>query len=106
MSKIIQSAKPEPFNWATYQRTGNNAIDLVAQAVGYHRQIKKPLKAIILKPMSYELFKRGTEVLAKQRIEDPATEMLFDGVTIKCGNPKQFDTMIFEYWPVPKKQMN
>ena len=89
--------KIELFDWSNYNRTYNNSIDLVAQAVGYHRKTNKPLKTIILKPTSYDLLKAGLNVLAKQEI-DPATELYFDGVKIKRGGRSQFDSIQFEYY--------
>lgn len=94
---MIQS-KQAPFDWSNYQRTGNNAIDIVAQCVGYNRKARKPLKTIILKPTYYSLFKAGLEILMKERIEDVATEMTFDGVKIERGSQSQWDNVICEYY--------
>lgn len=96
----MDQAKPTkrtPYNWAKFDRTYNNAIDLVAQCVGFNRARRRPIRAIILKPTYYALFKTGTEVLMKKRIEDPATELLFDGVKILCGSNLQWENMIVEY---------
>jgi hypothetical protein len=93
---MIQTKK-QPFDWSNYDRTYNNSIDLVAQAVGWARKNNKPLKAIILKPTSYDLFKAGINVLAKAEI-DPNTELYFDGVLIKRGGSKQFESLICEYY--------
>lgn len=93
--------KPAPFDWSNYERTYNNAIDLVAQCVGHHRKTMKPLRAIILKPTSHDLFRAGLRILmAKegQKMDDMA-EMRFDGVEIKRGNPMQFDSIRCEYYP-------
>lgn len=89
--------KQEPINWSNYEKTYNTAIDLTAQAIGYHRKANKPLKAIVLKPTSYDLFKAGLNVLAKTEI-DPATELYFDGVLIKRGGRMQFDSLICEFF--------
>ncbi|MDQ2718228.1 MAG: hypothetical protein M3Z26_00500 [Bacteroidota bacterium] len=89
--------KKEPFNWSNYEKTYNHAIDLTAQAIGYHRKTNKPLKAIILKPTSYDLFKAGLKVLSKAEI-DPTTELYFDGVLIKRGGRGMFDSITFEYY--------
>lgn len=93
--------KPEPFNWSNYQRTYNNAIDLVGQCVGYHRKTMKPLKAIILKPTSHDLFRAGLRILmAKQGKKfDDMAPLYFDGVELKRGNAMQFDSIICEYYP-------
>jgi len=93
---MIQTKK-EPFNYSNYEKTYNNSIDLVAQAVGYARKANKPVKSIVLKPTSYDLFKAGINVLAKAEI-DPITELYFDGILIKRGNPGQFDSLFFQYY--------
>lgn len=93
------SKRIEPINWSKYERTYNNAIDLCAQCIGYHRARMLPLKAITLKPMYYELFKKGLEVLMKKRLEDPFTDLYFDGVLIKKGETRQFENMVCEYYP-------
>ena len=98
MSKIIK--KQPLFDWSKYDRTGNNAIDLVAQAVGYNRQMKRPIKSVILKASYYDLFKAGLEVLMKKRIEDLSTELTFDGVAIKKGGSMQFDSLRCEFYPI------
>lgn len=94
--------KPAPYNWANYERTGCNAIDLVAQCIGYHRQARKPLKAIILKPTSFDLFRAGMRVLMKRTgvdMED-MTDFTFDGTPVKRGNHMQFDSLKCEYYPI------
>ena len=89
--------KQAPFNWSKYDRTGNTAIDLVAQAIGYHRQTRKPIKAIKLKATYYDLFKAGIEVIRKQRFEEQELNLFFDGVEIKRGSTAQFDSLKCEY---------
>lgn len=103
MSQLQQ--RPEPFDWSNYQRTYNNAIDLVAQCIGYHRKTMKPLKAIILKPAYHDLFRAGLKVLSKKEI-DPMAVLYFDGVELKRGNPMQFDSIRCEYYDVPKQLQN
>lgn len=99
MSNI--QTRPEPFNWSRYQRTYNNAIDLVAQCVGYHRAKGLPLKAIWLKPTYHDLFRQGMRLLAKKEL-DPNAPMYFDGVELKRGSPLQFDSVRCEYYALPK----
>jgi len=95
-----QVGKIAPRDYSKYERTYNNAIDLVAQCVGFHRLKGSPLKAIVLKPASYELFRKGIEFLMKQkgRKNEPLEEMTFENVAIKRGDSKQFDTMICEFY--------
>ena len=100
MSELTKH-RPEPINWARVEKTGNHAIDLVAQCVGHARATCRPLKAITLKPTSHDLFRAGLRVLmakAGQELpEDPATVLTFDGVEILRGSVYQFDTMRCEY---------
>lgn len=100
--------KQKPYDWAKYDRTGNNSIDLVMQCVGYNRAAKKPLKAIILKPTSFDLFKAGMRVLMEKQgvaMED-LTEFTFDGTPVKRGTNLQFDTLYCEYYVVRLPKIN
>ena len=100
MSEITQpqQQKREPFNYSNFNRTYNDAIDLVAQAVGYHRKAMKPLRAIVLKPAYFFLFQTGIQAIMKQKKMpyDQQAIMTFDGVEIKLGSELQFDGMLFE----------
>lgn len=111
MTEIIQQPaqhRPEPFNWSNYEKTYNNAIDLVAQCVGYHRKKLMPLKAITLKRAYYELFRMGVQAIMKAKglKFDETAELTFDGVEIKMGSVMQFDAMLYEYYEMPKLQAN
>ena len=105
---INQNKHIAPINWSQVERTGNNAIDIVAQAVGWGRSTKKPLKAIVLKPTSYDLFRAGLRILmakAGKRMEDnPLTILTFDGVEIKRGGGTQFDTIRMEFYETMGKK--
>jgi hypothetical protein len=104
MSEIVQPTRSEPINWSRYEPTGNNAIDLCAQCIGYHRSVNKPLKAIILKASYYDLFRAGVEVLMKRhgkKLDAPAENLTFDEVLIKKGSMLQFDSIICEYHDMP-----
>lgn len=102
MSNIIQQpTQPvkEPYNWSRFDRTYNDAIDLVAQAVGYHRKAMKPLKAIKLKPSYFYLFQTGVQAIMKHKKMkyDEGAVLMFDGVEITMGSELQFDSMLFEF---------
>ncbi|MFX1704585.1 hypothetical protein PV783_11560 [Chitinophaga sp. CC14] len=91
----------QPFNFSDYNRTYNNAIDLVAQAVGYHRKRQNPLKAIILRPAYYDLFRKGVEVLMltsknKQVLKDEE-ELTMDHIPVRRGSPFQWEPLICEF---------
>jgi hypothetical protein len=98
---IVIPPPAPPVDWSKFEKTGNKAIDLVAVAIGYHKQTRKPLKAVVLRETYYDLFKIGAEVLAKQRFEDPATELTFDGIQIKRGQNMHFESIRFEYYEMP-----
>lgn len=100
--------RPEPFNWSNYEKTYNTAIDLVAQCVGYNRKKNIPLKAIILKRAYFELFRMGIQAIMKQKglKFDETAELTFDGVMIKMGSIAQFDAMLYEYYEMPKMEVN
>lgn len=87
----------KPFDFSRYERTYNNAIDIVAQAVGWARLNNKPIACVRLKPSYYDLFKCGVEVLMKKELVG-YEELEFDGVKIARGNALQFDTVKLEYY--------
>lgn len=91
----------QPFDFSDYNRTYNTAIDLVAQAVGYHRKRQSPLKAIVLRPSYYDLFRKGVEVLMltgkdKQVLKDEE-ELTMDHVPVKRGSALQWEPIICEF---------
>jgi hypothetical protein len=98
------NSRPAPFNYSTYVRTHNNAIDLVAQAVGYIQTVRRPVRALVLKPMSYELFRAGVEVLMKKKI-DPITELTFDGYKVIKGGRAQFESLVIDWLPITPEQL-
>ncbi len=111
MTEIIKQPaqqRPEPFNWSKYEKTHNNAIDLVAQCVGYNRANNFPLKAITLKHSYFELFRMGVQAIMKQKKMkfDETAELTFDGILIKKGSIMQFDAMLYEYHEMPKIEVN
>lgn len=94
--------KPTNFSFSSYQRTYNNAIDLVAECVGYHRGIHAPIKAIHLRPDRYGLFQKGVEVLMRQQGKEynPDQRMEFDGVYIENGGRYQIESIRVEFYPL------
>jgi len=91
----------EIFDYADFERTGNNAIDLVAQAVGWARKAKKPIQSVSLSPAYFDLFRLGLEVLARakgQNLELEGHEILeMDGVQITRGN-RQWEKLIIQWY--------
>jgi hypothetical protein len=89
--------KIEPYDFSQFNRTYNNAIDMVAQAVGWARQNRKPLACIKLKPTYFDLFRKGMEILMKKPLAG-YEEFEFDGVKVERGNGLQFDLLKMEYY--------
>lgn len=89
--------KTVPYDFSNYQKSYNNAIDLVAQAVGWARANNKPLACVKLKPTSFDLFRKGVEVLTKKTLSG-YEELEFDGVKVERGSFSQFDTIKLEYY--------
>ena len=107
-NKHIQH-KAEPFNWSKYERTYNNAIDIVAQAIGNFRAKRQPIKAITLNGAKYDLFREGLRVLMRlkgqnldEQDPDRVAVLFFDGVEIYRGSTMQFETMLYEFYPIVK----
>lgn len=90
----------KPIDYSGYVRTHNNAIDLVTQAAGYVRMAGKPVKALVLKPASYDLFRAGMELIMKKPL-DPVSVLTFEGIEIKKGGRMQFESLVIEYYPQP-----
>lgn len=85
------------FNYNKYKSSGNPAIDLVANIVCEARAKQKPLKAIHLKPLFFDWFKGGVEILnGKPLLEDQG--MQFDSVNIEKGTFYQSKMAILEYY--------
>jgi hypothetical protein len=104
MSGIITGRQPQ--NHSGYERTYNNAIDLVAQCVGYHRKRNVPLKGIILSYSYFMLFRTGLRILMERAGQefDPHATLLFDGVEVKQGAKTQFESLVPEYYTATGKQ--
>lgn len=112
MEKPQIQKKVEPFNWSKYERTYNNAIDIVAQAIGNFRTKKQPIKAITLNAAKYDLFREGLRVLMKMNGQDLDAQdpdrvavLLFDGVEIHRGSPLQFEIMLYEFHTIRKPNL-
>jgi hypothetical protein len=97
-------------NAMTWERTGNIAVDMVADVVYKSRQTMKPLRSIELRPEAYAKFlefvlkKAGEEnVLGKNG--EVIAPLDFDGVAIKKGSSLQPHTMAFDFWPLISKDV-
>lgn len=98
MGNLLKSGI-SPVDYSRHEPTGNHAIDLVAQAIGYHRAAHRPLKTIYLAHTKWLLFVEGMRVLhhMKRMDFDHHSEFTFEGVFIKEGGRYQIETMKYEY---------
>lgn len=87
-------------DWNSLQRTGNPAVDMVADHVFYYRRILKPIKSIVLSPRCYAKF---IEFVKRNMPEfDYSQKLEFDSVDIEKGSPLMIkDLMIGEFWDNP-----
>ena len=80
-----------------YKATGNKAIDAVASCIMWHRKRRLALKAIYLKPMYYDWFKRGVEILqGRELLEGELLNM--DAVNIEKGSTFQSKPILPKLW--------
>ena len=80
-----------------FRPTGNKAIDGVASCIMWHRERRIALKAIHLKELYYDWFRKGVEVLQGKPLEDGQL-MQFDGVNIEKGGRFQRAVILPELW--------
>lgn len=79
-----------------YLRTGNHAIDLVAEAVGHARRFGKPIESITLSKVKYGLFWAGTEILRQEPLPDQHL-LTFEGIPILRDESGSFESMTIKY---------
>ncbi len=92
--------RTKPSSLSDYERTCNNAIDLVAEALGHANKISnRVVAAIVLKPMKYKLFVEGLKfIMARKGVEwQEGTEITWEGIKILEGSRAMFDSIRFEY---------
>jgi hypothetical protein len=89
-----------PRTLSDYERTGNKAIDLVAEAVGHAKKVEtRYVTAVVLKPSMYQLFVEGIKYIlsTKGREWDPLTQLSWEGVDVLEGSRAQIDSIKIEY---------
>jgi hypothetical protein len=89
-----------PASLSDYYRTGNKAIDLVAEAVGHAKKVEtRFVTAVRLKPSMYQLFVEGIKYLLSLKGQelDPITELHWEGVLVLEGSRAQIDSLKVEY---------
>lgn len=83
-----------------YERSYNNAIDIVAEALGHANKVEcRVVTAIVLKPSKYKLFVEGLKfILASKGVQwDPVAEITWEGVKILEGPRSMLNTLRIEY---------
>lgn len=83
-------------NYSEYERTGNNALDLVAQAVGHAKYFKLPIESVTLSRRHYALFWAGTEILRKELLPDEH-KLTFEKIPVLQGDKRQIDSITVQY---------
>lgn len=83
-------------NYSKYERTGNNALDLVAQAVGHAQYFKLPIESVTLSRRHYALFWAGTEILRKEPLPDEH-RLTFENIPVLQGDARQIDSITVQY---------
>jgi hypothetical protein len=93
----LKHSRQAPNSLNDYERTFNHAIDMVAEAVAWGKKVSmRPLRAIVLKPTQYELFKKGFEFMMQRDI-DINEQLTFEGIFVLKGSPAQFDSIRLEF---------
>lgn len=86
------------FDFKTYAKTHNVAVDMVAACVYFYRTRNRALKTVYLRPMYYQLFRDwvitefGSEKGQSMRFE-------FDGVHVDLGTKFQKEILTVDFWP-------
>jgi hypothetical protein len=83
-------------DFSQYERTGNNALDLVAQAIGHAQHYKLPVESVTLSRRHYALFWAGTEILRKEPLPDQH-RLTFEGIPVLQGEKGQIDSITVQY---------
>ena len=85
------------FDIKNYERQHNLAVDMCAACILHHRRFKKPLKAILLHPKYFEIFKLWVKKnIGGQQAEE--RQFQFDGVNIEKGSYLQPKSLHVEFW--------
>lgn len=83
-------------SYSKHEKTNNLAIDMVAEAVGQAKKMKRPIENIVLSRQFYALFWAGVEILMQKPAEND-TEFYYEGVLIKQGSPMMIDRIKVNY---------
>jgi hypothetical protein len=93
-----------------WEKTGNPAVDMVAECVYQARAKKKPLRNIHLKPSVYIMFiDYLCRKVGEHLILSPTGEVIapieFDGISILKGSNYQQNILQWDLWPMLDKQV-
>jgi hypothetical protein len=85
-------------DWNTIQRTGNPAVDMVADHIYYYRRHLRPVKTITLSPRAFDKF----AAFVRRQVPDlvPGQKFEFDGVMIEKGSPLMIKDLMTDFWPM------
>lgn len=86
-------------DWNSLERTGNPAVDMVADHVFHYRdKLLKPIKSILLHPRAFRKFEEFVKKNKPDYIQG-AAKLEFDSVEIIKGSPLMIkDLMVGEFW--------
>lgn len=93
-----------------WEKTGNPAVDMVAECIYQARKRKQPLRNIYLKPSAYLMFigflcRKVGEHLILSPTGEVIAPIEFDGVSIKKGSMYQANVIQWDLWPMLDKQV-
>lgn len=94
------------FDYSKYEKTGNIAIDMVAECMGFYAKRGLEPAKIELKPHYYDMMRKGIEVLAGKELNFDGG-ITFEKVPIERGSIMMLDNLrpIF-YGNIPKGLVN
>lgn len=104
--KVTKISKPY-FSFSMYEKTGDLAVDMVAEFIARERHHQKPIKAVFLKKYYYDRFfywvvkAMGEKAFWEAYEANPV--VLFDDVEIKEASGLMTMTIYAEYY---KDKMN
>jgi len=87
--------------WQDFEKTGNPAVDMVADHIRMYRRCFKPVKCITLSPNAYGRFISWVRDQMKDEYKSGVT-YTFDGVNIEKGTSLMIKDLYVEFYPMPK----
>ena len=87
--------------WSDFEKTGNAAVDMVADHIRFHRRSFKAIKKMVLSPNAYGMFLSWV----RDNIGDDykyGQVYKFDGVEIEKGTSLMVKDCYIEFFEMPK----